>query len=200
RLDAAARLGLAVALGAVAGFVTIGPYSFLAGAISLDLGGKRGSAMAAGLIDGTGYLGGVLAGGGIARLSTQFGWSKTFIALAIVAAATALAAPAHLALRRRRLTRAEVAPELAGDESRGAEPGGGGWGNGRPSVRLRLAPGRARRPPLGIGAKQRVVVVAVRRHPSERLRLGELVVEHPATGVGRLGRRRRMHRVAVVER
>jgi hypothetical protein len=38
------------------------PYSYLSGAISLDFGGKQGSASASGIIDGTGYLGGVFAG------------------------------------------------------------------------------------------------------------------------------------------
>ena len=45
-------------------FLLIGPYSYLAGAISLDFGGKRGGATACGIIDGVGYLGGVLAGEG----------------------------------------------------------------------------------------------------------------------------------------
>ena len=51
-------------------FLLIGPYSYLAGAISLDFGGKRGGATACGIIDGVGYLfGGVLAGNVVARLS-----------------------------------------------------------------------------------------------------------------------------------
>src|SRR5215467_9133787 len=49
-------------------FTLIGPYSYLAGAISLDFGGKQGSATASGVIDGIGYLGGVLAGDTVARI------------------------------------------------------------------------------------------------------------------------------------
>jgi OPA family glycerol-3-phosphate transporter-like MFS transporter len=43
-----------VALITLVAFVMIGPYSYLAGAISLDFGGKQGSATASGLIDGIG--------------------------------------------------------------------------------------------------------------------------------------------------
>lgn len=43
------------------GFLSLAPYAFLTGAIALDLGGKRGSATAAGILDAVGYaLGGVL--------------------------------------------------------------------------------------------------------------------------------------------
>ena len=55
----------AIALLVAVGFLLIGPYSYLAGAISLDFGGKRGGATACGIIDGVGYLfGGVVAGSG----------------------------------------------------------------------------------------------------------------------------------------
>jgi OPA family glycerol-3-phosphate transporter-like MFS transporter len=75
---------------AVIGFVLIGPYSFMAGAMSLDFGGKQGSATASGLIDGVGYLGGVLAGGSVARLSVAWGWKGAFVALAGVAFVSAI--------------------------------------------------------------------------------------------------------------
>src|SRR5580692_830541 len=51
------------------GFLMIGPYSYFAGAMSLDFGGRQGSATASGLIDGIGYLGGVLAGNSMANIS-----------------------------------------------------------------------------------------------------------------------------------
>jgi OPA family glycerol-3-phosphate transporter-like MFS transporter len=73
-----------VFLVAVAAFLLIGPYSYLAGAISLDFGGKQGSGTASGLIDGTGYLGGVLAGDSVARISGTYGWSRAFVFLAVV--------------------------------------------------------------------------------------------------------------------
>jgi OPA family glycerol-3-phosphate transporter-like MFS transporter len=65
----------------------------MAGAISLDFGGKRGGATACGIIDGVGYLfGGVLAGNAVASLSESLGWQGVFLMLAGVAAATALVA------------------------------------------------------------------------------------------------------------
>jgi sugar phosphate permease len=92
-----------VLLGLVA-FLSIGPYSYLAGAISLDFGGKRGGATACGIIDGIGYLfGGVLAGAGVAYLSKKgvLGWPGVFGMLSGVAAATAVVAACFLALQFR---------------------------------------------------------------------------------------------------
>jgi len=73
-------------------FLTLGPYSFLAGAIALDFGGKRGSGTASGLIDGAGYLGGVLSGDAMARISVNYGWSKAFLTLAAIAFLSSIAA------------------------------------------------------------------------------------------------------------
>lgn len=100
-LGAAATPTAAVALVAAVGFLLIGPYSYLAGAIALDFGGKRGSATACGIIDGVGYLGGVLAGGGVARLSATLGWSGAFTGLALVAAASSAAGAVFLWDQRR---------------------------------------------------------------------------------------------------
>ena len=58
----AGRPAEAMALVALVAFLLIGPYSYLAGAISLDFGGKRGGATACGIIDGVGYLFGSVAG------------------------------------------------------------------------------------------------------------------------------------------
>ena len=80
-----------VAIGAVALFL-IGPYSYLAGAFALDLGGSKAGAASSGLIDGVGYLGGVAAGDSIARLSVAFGWRGVFAVLTVVTALSALAA------------------------------------------------------------------------------------------------------------
>jgi OPA family glycerol-3-phosphate transporter-like MFS transporter len=85
----------------VVGFLIIGPYSFLAGAIALDFGGKRGSGTASGLIDGIGYLGGVLSGDTVARVSVRFGWSGAFLALAAIAALSSVAAGLFLLHERR---------------------------------------------------------------------------------------------------
>jgi OPA family glycerol-3-phosphate transporter-like MFS transporter len=78
-------------------FVMIGPYSYLAGAISLDFGGKQGSATASGLIDGVGYFGGVLAGNMVAGVSVAWGWKGAFAALAGVALLSSLTAGIYLA-------------------------------------------------------------------------------------------------------
>lgn len=67
------------------GFLVIGPYAYLAGAIALDFGGKHGSATSSGIIDGVGYLGGILAGDSMARISVSFGWTGAFMTLAATA-------------------------------------------------------------------------------------------------------------------
>jgi hypothetical protein len=66
--------------------------SFLAGGISLDFGGKQGSGTASGLIDGIGYLGGVISGDSMARISVDHGWSGVFLLLAAVAALSSIVA------------------------------------------------------------------------------------------------------------
>jgi OPA family glycerol-3-phosphate transporter-like MFS transporter len=92
---------IAVALVSAVALALIGPYSYLGGALSLDFGGKRGAATASGIIDGVGYLGGVLAGGGVASVSVAYGWRGAFGVLAAVAFASALAAVGLLAMQRR---------------------------------------------------------------------------------------------------
>jgi sugar phosphate permease len=81
-----------VLLVTLVGFLLLGPYSYLAGAMSLDFGGKRGSATAAGIIDGVGYLAGWLSGDTMARVTVAFGWKNAFLSLAGVALLTALVA------------------------------------------------------------------------------------------------------------
>ena len=75
------------------GFLLIGPYSYLAGAISLDFGGKQGASTASGFIDGIGYLGGMMAGDSMARISVNYGWKGAFLVLG--------ASPCSLARRLR---------------------------------------------------------------------------------------------------
>jgi OPA family glycerol-3-phosphate transporter-like MFS transporter len=85
-----------VVLVTLVGFLMLGPYSYLAGAISLDFGGKQGSATASGLIDGAGYLGGVLAGSSVAGISVLWGWKGAFASLAAVAILSSLASAFYL--------------------------------------------------------------------------------------------------------
>lgn len=88
----------ALILVSMVAFLLIGPYSYLAGAISLDLGGKRGGATACSIIDGVGYLfGGVVAGKVVANLSVSIGWQGVFKMLAIVAILTSVVAVFFLA-------------------------------------------------------------------------------------------------------
>jgi len=81
-----------VGLVALTGFLMLGPYAYLSGAISLDFGGKRGSASAAGIIDGVGYLAGYLSGDAVARITVAFGWRNAFLCLAGVGIFTAVVA------------------------------------------------------------------------------------------------------------
>jgi sugar phosphate permease len=89
-----------VAIGAIA-FCLLGPYSYLGGAMALDFGGKQAGAVSSGIIDGVGYLGGVLAGDSVARISVMFGWHGVFMALAAVSALAAVGSGVLLALGRR---------------------------------------------------------------------------------------------------
>jgi OPA family glycerol-3-phosphate transporter-like MFS transporter len=99
--DFAGSTSLPVALAVAASFLMIGPYSYLAGAISLDFGGKRGGATASGLIDAVGYIGGALAGVGTARLAASTGWRGVFVVLAVVAWLSSAVAAAFLVEQRR---------------------------------------------------------------------------------------------------
>jgi len=75
----------------LAAFMIVGPYSFLAGAISLDIGGPKGSATVAGLIDSAGYFGATYSGIGIAQIASSYGWNKVFLVLAIISLVTLVA-------------------------------------------------------------------------------------------------------------
>lgn len=92
------------------GFTLLGPYSYLAGAMSLDFGGEKGSATAAGIIDGFGYMAGWISGDTVARVAVAFGWRTAFVALAGVSLVTALVAVV-LAAHQRRVP-APVSPAL----------------------------------------------------------------------------------------
>jgi OPA family glycerol-3-phosphate transporter-like MFS transporter len=89
-------------LGTVA-LLLMGPYSLLAGAVAMELGGRRGSATAAGLIDSAGYLGAVVSGWGVGTLAEQRGWQAAFQTLSTVAAAAAIAAMVYGIIRIRGL-------------------------------------------------------------------------------------------------
>jgi sugar phosphate permease len=99
-------------IGAIA-FSLLGPYTLLAGAIALDLGGRKGSATAAGLIDTAGYAGGTLSGVAIGRLVETRGWAAAFTQMEWLAAAVTVVALFYWLEHRRRLVwRAAPQPEL----------------------------------------------------------------------------------------
>ncbi|HXJ92492.1 MAG TPA: MFS transporter [Terriglobia bacterium] len=100
-----------VLLVALVAFLILGPYSYLAGAIALDFGGKQGSATASGFIDGVGYLGGVLAGNTVAQVSVTYGWKGAFAMLAGVAWLSSVAAAVYWIHQRRVTTVREVVVE-----------------------------------------------------------------------------------------
>jgi OPA family glycerol-3-phosphate transporter-like MFS transporter len=85
-----------IALVALIAFVMIGPYSYFGGAISLDFGGKQGSATASGVIDGVGYLAGILAGNSVGSISVLWGWKGAFLSLSVVALLSSAAAGVYL--------------------------------------------------------------------------------------------------------
>ena len=82
---------VAVVLVSIVAFGLLGPYSYLAGAFALDFGGKQGGAVSSGIIDSVGYLGAILAGDTVARISVSFGWPAAFLSLGVVTALSAVA-------------------------------------------------------------------------------------------------------------
>jgi sugar phosphate permease len=89
---ATAGAALPLVLIGVVAFSLLGPYSYLGGAFALDFGGRRAGAVSSGIIDGVGYIGGILSGDSVARVSVAFGWHGVFLTLAGVCALSALAA------------------------------------------------------------------------------------------------------------
>lgn len=85
----------------VVAFCLLGPYSYLGGAFALDFGGKQASAASSGIIDGIGYLGGVMAGDTAAQVVNAYGWEGLFVALAVISMAAAGGAATLYALNRR---------------------------------------------------------------------------------------------------
>jgi sugar phosphate permease len=79
---------ISIALFSMVGFFLLGPYSFLAGAMSLDFGGKKGAATAAGLADSFGYVGGTLAVKFTGVLVEKYDWNYAFFMLAAIALLT----------------------------------------------------------------------------------------------------------------
>jgi len=101
QLPEALRTVIALGLIMAVAFFLIAPYTFCSGVLAVKLGGQRGGAASAGIIDTAGYLGATLAGSGIGRVADIYGWSAAFATLAGVAVLTLLVAGVY-ALRTER--------------------------------------------------------------------------------------------------
>lgn len=102
-----------VAIGATALFL-LGPYTLLAGAMAMDLGGRKGSATAAGLIDTAGYAGGTLSGVAVGSLAATGGWAAVFNVMAALAVGVVVVAAGYCFERHRRIVwRSTAEPDAA---------------------------------------------------------------------------------------
>ena len=68
----------------IIGIMTYGPDSILSGATAMDIGGKKGAAMAAGIINGVGSAGQLLSPFIAAYISDAFGWNALFYGFVIM--------------------------------------------------------------------------------------------------------------------
>ena len=91
-LPEAAQYGLwavAAVIGLV-GFLVYGPYSLLAGVLSVEVRGRGYAATVAGLVDGAGYFAGVLSGSFFGYLLSQGGYRLGFQVMAMLTLASAV--------------------------------------------------------------------------------------------------------------
>ncbi len=115
-IDVGGKPWIAMALIGVNAFFLIGPYTYLSGVMALDLGGKRGSSTAAGLLDGAGYVGGIASGYGLARIAKTFEWYGVFTTLAVACGLTLIFAVTYLILNERGRQPANSDEVLAADQ------------------------------------------------------------------------------------
>lgn len=90
----------ALALIAAVAFFLLAPYTFCSGVMAAKIGGQRGGATSAGIIDTAGYLGATLAGSGVGRLVDAYGWSAAFAGLVGIALLTLVVAAVYAATDR----------------------------------------------------------------------------------------------------
>jgi sugar phosphate permease len=72
------------------GFLTYGPYSLLAGVLSVEIRGPAYVGTVAGMVDGVGYVAGILSGSQFGRLVDEGGYQLGFKALAGLAVISAV--------------------------------------------------------------------------------------------------------------
>jgi OPA family glycerol-3-phosphate transporter-like MFS transporter len=66
--------GMAIASMLLLSFFVNGAHGMIGGAASMDFGGKKGAATAAGLFDGMQYLAGAVTGTAVGYITTNYGW------------------------------------------------------------------------------------------------------------------------------
>jgi sugar phosphate permease len=71
---------LAAGVGLI-GFLVYGPYSLLGGVLSVEVRGKEFAATVSGLVDGTGYIAGILSGIVFGKLLMMGGYTLGFQAM-----------------------------------------------------------------------------------------------------------------------
>ncbi len=92
---------LDVVLFSLVALFLIGPYTFLAGAMSMDLAGKTGCSTAAGFVDGVGYVGAAVSSYSMGVIAQRLGWDSVFLILALLAGVTLVIAGLFYRLTRR---------------------------------------------------------------------------------------------------
>ena len=82
-LAGAGMIAIGINIGII-GIMTYGPDSILCGAAAMDIGGKKGAAMAAGIINGVGSAGQLLSPFIAAYISDAFGWNFLFYGFVVL--------------------------------------------------------------------------------------------------------------------
>ena len=83
-------LGMAIVV-ALAGLLTYGPDTLLSGAGAQDIGQRKTTATASGLIDGIGHLGALISPYLVVLVSQRYGWDRLFLAFMAAAILSAAA-------------------------------------------------------------------------------------------------------------
>lgn len=91
----------------VIGFLVYGPYSLLGGVLSVEINGPASAATVSGLVDGTGYVAGVLSGSLFGKALMLGGYTLGFHLMAVMAL---FAAVVCLLLHPRTVSAREVSP------------------------------------------------------------------------------------------
>jgi len=105
-------LVLALSVGLV-GFLVYGPYSLLAGVLSVEVRGKEYAATVSGVVDGVGYLAGVVSGVVFGKLLSVGGYQLGFEVMAAVTLVSAALVCLLYPANARQSPESTAKPELA---------------------------------------------------------------------------------------